>query len=115
MNEFNVYRILLTLQEINKPILHAFDWLNDVTHEDTRFFAVEAELWRIGASPVAPKFNIVAKPSDWSKSVKEGRRAGDRRRSTGSSGGSSGRSSSAFWSAREAVSRASGHRVGTTG
>lgn len=47
----------------------ALDWLNAVTGDDFRFFALEVELWRIGESPAAPKFNIVSKPNEWSKIV----------------------------------------------
>jgi len=36
------------------------------------FFGLEVELWRIGTSPFAPKFNIVSKPNDWSRSVAAG-------------------------------------------
>jgi hypothetical protein len=49
----------------------ALDWLNEISHEKFRFFGLEIELWRIGDSPVAPKFNVVARPNDWSKSVRE--------------------------------------------
>ena len=45
------------------------DWLNEITREDTRFFGLEIELWRIGDSSAAPKFNIVSKPNDWSRSL----------------------------------------------
>lgn len=47
----------------------ALDWLNDVTDGRVRFFGVEIELWRIGNSPPAPRFNVVSKPNDWAKSV----------------------------------------------
>ena len=47
----------------------ALDWLNEITHEDTRFFGLEIELWRIGDSLAAPKFNIISMPNDWSRSV----------------------------------------------
>jgi Domain of unknown function (DUF4268) len=47
----------------------ALDWLNDVTDERVRFFGVEIELWRIGNSPPAPRFNVVSKPNEWVKSV----------------------------------------------
>jgi hypothetical protein len=47
----------------------ALDWLNEITDERFRFFGLEVELWRIGDSPVAPKFNIVSKPNDWSKTM----------------------------------------------
>jgi hypothetical protein len=48
----------------------ALDWLNEITGEDFAFFGVEVELWRIGNSAPAPKFNIVSKPNDWAKQVK---------------------------------------------
>jgi hypothetical protein len=45
----------------------ALDWLNEVTGEKVSFFGLEIELWRIGTSPIAPKFNVVSKPNDWIK------------------------------------------------
>lgn len=51
------------------------DWLNKITDESFRFFGLEVELWRIGESPAAPKFNIVSKPNDWSRSVAQAARA----------------------------------------
>lgn len=42
----------------------ALDWLNRMTRESLHFFGVEVELWRIGNSPVAPRFNIVAQSND---------------------------------------------------
>lgn len=46
----------------------ALDWLNEVTDERINFFGLEIELWRIGESQVAPKFNMVCKPNEWTKS-----------------------------------------------
>ena len=42
----------------------ALDWLNRVTDERITFFGLEIELWRIGDSLMAPKFNVVSKPND---------------------------------------------------
>ncbi len=53
------------------------DWLNKITEERFRFFGLEVELWRIGESPAAPKFNVISKPNDWSRSVAQGKRALD--------------------------------------
>ncbi len=60
----------------------AMDWLNRVTNESANFFGVEVELWRIGESPWAPQFNLVAKPNDWSKQVRASARAGRSRETT---------------------------------
>ncbi len=55
----------------------ALDWLNEITDERFAFFGIEIELWRIGSSPVAPKFNLVSKPNDWTKSVQAGAKSVD--------------------------------------
>lgn len=41
------------------------DWLNEITNDSFNFFGLEIELWRIGNSPIAPKFNVVSKPNEW--------------------------------------------------
>jgi hypothetical protein len=53
------------------------DWLNKITNESFRFFGLEVELWRIGTSAAAPKFNIVSKPNEWSISVAKAARVID--------------------------------------
>jgi hypothetical protein len=47
----------------------ALDWLNEITGEGFSFFGLEIELWRIGNSPMAPKFNVVSHPNNWTKTV----------------------------------------------
>jgi len=47
----------------------ALDWLNEKTPEEIKFFGLEVELWRIGESAMAPKFNIVSKPNAWTRSI----------------------------------------------
>ena len=37
----------------------ALDWLNEITGENFNFFGLEIELWKIGDSAIAPKFNVV--------------------------------------------------------
>lgn len=46
------------------------DWLNAET--STNFWALEIELWRIGNSAVAPKFNIVCEPNELTKATEAG-------------------------------------------
>lgn len=45
------------------------DWLNKITDENFRFFGLEIELWKIDDSLPAPKFNVISKPNNWSKTV----------------------------------------------
>lgn len=45
----------------------ALDWLNEITGVEFSFFGLEIELWQIGDSALAPKFNTVSKPNDWIK------------------------------------------------
>jgi len=49
----------------------ALEFLNDNTTDDLSFFGVEVELWRIDASPIAPKFEVVVKPNDWVKASRD--------------------------------------------
>jgi hypothetical protein len=53
----------------------ALDWLNEITEEGINFFGIEIELWKIGDSPVAPKFNIVSKPNLWTHTVSRATKA----------------------------------------
>ena len=49
----------------------ALDWLNAITDERFNFFGLEIELWRIGESAIAPKFNIISQPNNWSRTIAE--------------------------------------------
>lgn len=47
----------------------ALTWLNTHTTDAVGFFGVESEVWRIGDSLPAPKFNVVIRPDDWVREV----------------------------------------------
>ena len=61
----------------------ALEWLNNHTDDSIRMFGLEIELWRIGSSAPAPKFNIVAKPNEWIKAGSSMRSAGLNERKAG--------------------------------
>ena len=50
----------------------AIKWLNDNTTSELGFYLLEIELWHIGTSKLAPKFNVVERPNEWAKVVKSG-------------------------------------------
>ena len=45
----------------------AIDMLNRISVDEFRIFGIEIEVWRIGESVPAPRFNIVVEPNDWTK------------------------------------------------
>jgi len=53
----------------------AIDWLNEQTREDVRFFGIGIQVVRIGDSPPAPLFSLVAQPNDWQKQVRSAARS----------------------------------------
>ncbi len=59
--------IVWLTREFRDEHRQALDWLNQRTGEDTLFFGVVVELWRIGNSLPAPHFKAVATPNEWGK------------------------------------------------
>ncbi|GAA5052676.1 DUF4268 domain-containing protein [Haladaptatus pallidirubidus] len=48
----------------------AFQWLNSNSRKGVNLFAVRLEVWRIGESPPAVRFNPVEEPSEWKELAK---------------------------------------------
>jgi hypothetical protein len=63
--------IVWIAQKFTEEHRAALDWLNRITDSTFNFFGIEIELFKIGDSAMAPLFNLVSKPNDWSKSVKK--------------------------------------------
>jgi hypothetical protein len=61
--------IVWIAQRITEEHRAALDWLNSITSEGVTFFGLELELWQIGDSSLAPKFNLVSKPNEWVRDV----------------------------------------------
>lgn len=64
---FDAEAIVWVTKEFRDEHRQALDWLNHRTGEDTQFFGVTVELWRIADSLPAPHFNVVATPNGWRK------------------------------------------------
>ena len=64
---FDANVVVWLTREFRDEHRQALDWLNQRTGEDTLFFGVVVELWKIDDSRPAPHFNLVAAPNDWRK------------------------------------------------
>ena len=64
---FDAGVVVWLTREFRDEHRQALDWLNQRTGEDTQFFGVTGELWRIEDSLPAPHFNLVAIPNGWRK------------------------------------------------
>lgn len=50
---------------------NAVEWLNEHTDEEINFFLIQVELWQIDGSNPAPKFDIITRPNEWAKTIKQ--------------------------------------------
>jgi len=69
--------IIWIVKDVRDEHVQAIDWLNDHTDQKVNLFLIKIELWQIEDSPFAPKFQIISKPNDWAKALKESRRDAD--------------------------------------
>lgn len=66
--------IIWIAKDYNDEHKAAIDWLNRNLTSDVKFFLIQIELWKIGNSLPAPKFNIVSQPNDWIKTIESATR-----------------------------------------
>ena len=64
---FDAEAVVWVTREFRDEHRQALDWLNHRTGEDTLFFGVVVELWKIGDSLPAPHFSLSAAPNGWGK------------------------------------------------
>lgn len=68
---FDAEIVIWIVKDVRDEHKQAVDWLNEHTDEKINFFAIRMELWQIGDSAYAPKFQVVSKPNDWAKAIKK--------------------------------------------
>jgi len=67
---FDAEIVVWIVKDVRDEHKQAVDWLNEHTDDKINIFAIEMELWQIGDSPYAPKFQVLSQPNDWAKAVK---------------------------------------------
>lgn len=63
--------IIWIVKEMREEHKQAVNWLNEHSHLKINLFAIQMEVWKIGDSPPAAKFHIVAQPNNWTKNYRE--------------------------------------------
>jgi len=64
--------IIWIVREAREQHQRAIEWLNEHTDGQTAYFLIKIELWQIGDSSPAPKFDILIGPNEWAKTIKAG-------------------------------------------
>jgi len=62
--------IIWVVTDYTEEHRQAIDWFNRNMHAGISFFLVQVEVYRIGDSDAAPKFNVICEPNNWSKTIK---------------------------------------------
>lgn len=62
--------IIWIVKDCREEHRKAVDWLNEHTDGSINFFLIQLELWQIGNSDPAPKFEIIVSPNEWAKAMK---------------------------------------------
>ena len=62
--------IIWIVRDVREEHQKAIEWLNEHTDEKTGFFLIKLELWQIGESSPAPKFDLIVSPNEWAKAIK---------------------------------------------
>lgn len=64
-------KVIWVAESFEPEHLAVLDFLNESTTDALNFFAVQIELWKIGHSPYAPKFEVLIQPDQWAKVERE--------------------------------------------
>lgn len=62
--------VVWIFKEIREEHRQAIDWLNEISDENTSFFALVIKVYQIDGSKPAPKFETICKPNEWSRELK---------------------------------------------
>ena len=68
---YDAKTIIWVVKDVRDEHKSAIEWLNENTTDEVGFYLFRIELWQIGDSPLAPKFEIISKPNNWVRAVKE--------------------------------------------
>ena len=62
--------IVWITEQFKEEHRQALDWLNHRSDDNTEFFGIQIELWKIGNSQPAPHLNLIVTPNEWQRETK---------------------------------------------
>jgi hypothetical protein len=63
--------LIWIVKDVLPEHLKAIEWLNDHLDEEIRCFLIRIEVWQIGDSKPAPRFEVISVKNDWVASLKQ--------------------------------------------
>ncbi len=63
--------LIWIVKDVLPEHLKAIEWLNEHLDEEIRCFLIKIEVWQIGDSKPAPRFEIISVKNDWVASLKQ--------------------------------------------
>jgi hypothetical protein len=63
------HTVIWVAADFREAHLSALKWLNENTNDSFSFFAVKVKAVRIGDSPIAPVFEVLARPNNWERKL----------------------------------------------
>ncbi len=91
LSGLNAQTVIWIAPDFRAPHLTAIRWLNEHTSDGFSFFAIKARVVRIGDSPFAPVFEVMEKPDQWERVLK------NKKREVASGQGASSQTRIDFW------------------
>lgn len=62
--------IIWIVTDFTEEHRQAIDWFNRNINEGISFFLIQIEVYQIGNSDPAPKFNVICEPNNWGKTIR---------------------------------------------
>lgn len=69
--------LIWIVKDVLPEHLKAVDWLNEYLDDEIRCFLIKIEVWQIGDSKPAPRFEIISVKNDWAATLKNTSVAGE--------------------------------------
>lgn len=67
---YDAKTIIWIVKDYNEEHKQAIEWLNEHSDENINLFLIKIELFKIGDSEIAPHFEIISQPNDWTKTIR---------------------------------------------